>query len=228
MQLETDLLNYARSRRDENGTITEKFLFGATTVRIGLTKDVELGLVLQPYNAVRTRMTDPPGRTWRAGPDVLQVRPKFNIFGNDTYKDPGATAFGIVPFVNIPTARHNGVGAEDVDGGVAFPFAYKFTDKIDIGVMTQFDYIKNDGRPGYHVEYVNSGLASFQLSEQWTTYVEVFTRFNNEGPFHGIVIVGGGFLYKIKDNLQLDFGVNFGVTRASDAINPFIGISKRF
>ena len=42
------------------------------------------------------------------------------------------------------------------------------------------------------------------------------------------MLVGGGFLYKIKDNLQLDFGVNFGVTRASDVINPFIGISRRF
>jgi hypothetical protein len=227
VQTETDIFNYSRSRRDEEGTRTETFLFGATTVRIGLTKDTELGLVLQPLNAVRTRMIDPARTSWSAGPDVLQVRPKINLFGNDTYKDPGAVALGVVPFVNIPTFR-NGVGAEHVEGGVALPVSYKVSDKVDIGAMTQIEFVKNDGRPGYHAEYVNSALVTYQIDSKWSTYMEFYTRFGNEGPFGGIVIVGGGFLYKIKDNLQLDFGVNFGVTRAADAINPFIGISKRY
>lgn len=227
VQLESDLFNYTRPRPDLEGTVTEKFLFGATTFRIGITRNSELGLVLQPYNAVRTRMTEAPGRTWNAGPDVFQIRPKINLWGNDTFEKPGATAFGIVPFLNIPTVR-NGVGSEHVEGGVAFPFAYKVNSTIDIGVMTQFEYIRNESGTGYHAEYVNSGLISYQLNSQWTTYIEVFTRFGNESPLGGIVTVGGGFLYKLTSNLQLDFGVNFGVTRAADTINPFIGLSRRF
>jgi hypothetical protein len=220
-------LNYTRSRPDQDGTVTENFLFGATTVRIGITSNTELGFVLQPYNAVRTRMTETPGRTWNAGPDVFQIRPKINLWGNDTFESPGATAFGIVPFLNIPTVR-NGVGSEHVEGGVAFPFAYKVSRNVDIGVMTQFEYIRNESGAGYHVEYVNSGLVSYQLSSQWTTYFEVYTRFGNESPFGGILIVGGGFLYKLTDNMQLDFGVNFGLTRAADSVNPFVGLSRRF
>ncbi|MCC6889301.1 MAG: transporter [Hyphomicrobiales bacterium] len=226
-QTESDIVNYSRSRRDEEGTYTEKFLFGATTVRIGLTHNAEVALVLQPFNALRTHMIDPRRTTWRAGPDVLQVRSKINFFGNDTYKDPGASALGIIHFINIPTFR-NGVGSEDVEGGVALPFAYKVSDKVDFGAMTQVEFIKNDGRPGYHAEYVNSAVVAYQIDSRWSTYAEVFTRFGNEGPSGDIVVVGGGFMYKLKDNLQLDFGINVGLTRAADAVNPFVGISKRY
>ena len=63
---------------------------------------------------------------------------------------------------------------------------------VDIGVMTQVESIKNESGAGYHVEFVNSGLVSYQLNSQWTTYFEVYTRFGNEGPHGGIVLVGGG------------------------------------
>ena len=37
-----------------------------------------------------------------------------------------------------------------------------------------------------------------------------------------------GVTYKLNKNLQIDGGVNFGVTRAADRLNPFVGISARF
>jgi long-subunit fatty acid transport protein len=40
--------------------------------------------------------------------------------------------------------------------------------------------------------------------------------------------LGAGILYQPKENLQLDAGLNVGVTRASDVINPFVGVTKRF
>jgi hypothetical protein len=32
----------------------------------------------------------------------------------------------------------------------------------------------------------------------------------------------------LDKNLQLDAGINVGITSAADRINPFIGISRRF
>ena len=34
--------------------------------------------------------------------------------------------------------------------------------------------------------------------------------------------------YTVTENLQLDAGVNFGVTSAADRVNPFVGVSTRF
>jgi len=227
VQFEMDLFNYAKSRRDAEGTVTDTFSFMATNIRVGITNDVELGVVLQPSNAIRTRMINPPRTTWNAGPDVLELRAKFNLFGNDTYKEPGAIALALLPFIAIPTFR-NGVGEENVEGGLAVPFAVKLTDKIDLGLMTEFDLKKNSAGSGYHVEYVNTGVMSYEWTDKLSTYGEVATRFGTQDPFGGIVLVGTGVLYKIKKDLQLDVGANFGLTRASDRINPFIGLSARF
>ncbi len=36
------------------------------------------------------------------------------------------------------------------------------------------------------------------------------------------------FTYALTDNVQLDAGVNVGVTSAADRFNPFVGVSSRF
>jgi outer membrane putative beta-barrel porin/alpha-amylase len=115
-----------------------------------------------------------------------------------------------------------------VEGGLAVPFAIKLTDKIDLGFMTEFDLRKNSAGSGYHVEYVNTAVLSYEWTEKLSTYAEVASRFGIQDPLGGIVLVGTGVLYKLNNNLQLDFGANFGLTRASDRINPFIGLSGRF
>jgi long-subunit fatty acid transport protein len=61
-----------------------------------------------------------------------------------------------------------------------------------------------------------------------STYYEVAGRFGTQDPRGDIGILATGMTYKIGKNLQLDGGVNFGVTKAADRINPFVGISARF
>jgi hypothetical protein len=34
--------------------------------------------------------------------------------------------------------------------------------------------------------------------------------------------------YAVTDDIQLDAGVNIGVTRSAEDINPFLGVSWRF
>jgi Putative MetA-pathway of phenol degradation len=227
VQLESDFFNYSLSRPDQDGTVTEKFLFGSTNVRVGITNNTELQFLLQPINAVRTRFKNPAMTTWDAGPDVLEITGKYNFYGNDTFEKPGATALGIIPFIDIPTV-HNGVGGNDVEGGVDVPFAIKLSDKAELELMTEYDFIKNNQGSGYHVEYFNSGSFSYEFTPKFSAYVEVATLFGNEDPSGGIVTIGTGLLYQPNGNTQIDVGSNFGVTPASDRINPFVGLTKRF
>jgi hypothetical protein len=37
-----------------------------------------------------------------------------------------------------------------------------------------------------------------------------------------------GVTYQVGKNLQFDTGINFGVTKAADRFNPFVGVSSRF
>src|SRR5687768_9344774 len=55
VQIETNLFGYTRSRPDEDGAVTDAYDFAISNVRIGVTNDLELSLVWQPYGALRTR-----------------------------------------------------------------------------------------------------------------------------------------------------------------------------
>src|ERR1700758_269876 len=61
-----------------------------------------------------------------------------------------------------------------------------------------------------------------------SSYYEVVGRFGMRDPLGDVVIVATGFSYQAQKNLQFDAGINVGVTRAADRINPFIAISRGF
>ena len=79
---------------------------------------------------------------------------------------------------------------------------------------------------GYHAEYLSSASLSYEWNEKLGTYYEVAARFGTDSG--DVVVLGTGLTYKLTKNLQLDAGVNFGVTSAADRINPFVGLAMRF
>ncbi len=48
----------------------------------------------------------------------------------------------------------------------------------------------------------------------------------DKSPWVGAFDVG--FTYGITDDIQLDAGVNIGVTDSAEDVNPFVGLSWRF
>lgn len=225
LEIESTAFSYLRSSRDRAGKVDDRFGFFATDIRVGILNNFELGVEVEPYNIINSNV---PGIAdeLSTGPDSLALEAKYNVFGNDGFDRPGATAFGILAVVEVPTAQ-NGVSEEDVEGSIAFPFAIRFTKKTELEVMTKYDLIKSEG-PGYHVEFFNSGSYSVDWTEKLSTYFEVATRLGNEDPSGPIAILGLGGAYKPRDDLQLDAGMNIGLTPAADRFNPFVGFAKRF
>jgi Putative MetA-pathway of phenol degradation len=115
-----------------------------------------------------------------------------------------------------------------VEGGVSGLLAIKMSAKTELELMTEYDIVKDEQGSGYHVEYFNSGSYEYEWTSKVSTYFEVATLFGNEDPHGGVVQLGMGILYQPKKNVQFDAGLNVGVTRASDRINPFLGVTKRF
>lgn len=228
IQVETNVFGYARSRPDEQGTVTDTYEVGTTNLRIGLTSNAELSLVWQPYGLVRTREVNPVNVFRQSGIGGLDVRTKINFWGNDSFEKPGATALGLLPFVTLPTDRHNGISPEFVEGGVIVPFAVKLSERFSLGLNAGATWLKEDGTTGYHTEYLSSASLSYEWSDKVSTYYEVAGRFHTEDPRGDVVVLGTGFTYKLSKNVQLDAGVNVGVTPASDRVNPFVGLSTRF
>lgn len=66
------------------------------------------------------------------------------------------------------------------------------------------------------------------MTDKFSTYVEIFTDFTTESDSELVATFDTGVTYLIAENLQLDAGVNIGLTQASDDFNPFVGFSVRF
>lgn len=226
-QIEADIVNYTRQRSEEGTGTVEKFLFGATMMRLGVLDNLEADLLVQPYNVALSKDTQTGRTTRNAGLDVLQARMKWNVYGNDTFNRPGATAFGLIPFANIP-AVNNGVSNNSFEGGLILPFAIRLSEAFDLGVMTEVDVNKNGRGSGYHLESLNSASLGFEIAEGLSSYVELTGRFGAETRLGPLGTINTGILFKIDRNTQFDFGINVGLTRAADGYNPFIGFSKRF
>lgn len=228
VQIETNLFGYSRSRPDADGAVTDTYEFATTNIRIGLTNVAEAGLVWQPHGAVRTRQGDPVSMFRQSGIGSLEFRAKFNLWGNDTFDKAGASALAVLPYVTLPTDRRNGISPEFAEGGVIVPLAVKLSERFGLGLNAGVAYIKNDATTGYHLEYLSSASLAYEWNEKLGTYYEIAARFHTEDPRGDVVVLGTGFTYKLGKNVQLDAGVNFGITSAADRINPFVGVSTRF
>ena len=234
IQIESNILGFARSRPDLDRTVTDAHDYGTTNFRIGLTNWVEFNVLVSPHGVVKTRPFDPEQPRGRvSGSAGIDLRMKFNVWGNDKFEKPGDSAFGILPFITIPTGWQNGINPPGIEVGLILPFSVKLSDRWTLGLNADFFMLRNEieepgVRPGQHFEWQSSASFCFEWTEQLSTYYEVIGRFGARDSRGDIGILATGFTFKISKNLQLDGGVNFGVTKAADRINPFIGISARF
>ncbi|HEV2096546.1 MAG TPA: transporter [Chthoniobacterales bacterium] len=135
--------------------------------------------------------------------------------------------FGVMPFVKIPTNQH-GLGNRAVEGGIIFPLALKLPREFDLGAMTEVDYLRNDESAGYHEEFINSITVSHSIAGRLSGYVEFFSEVSAAGDADWIGTFDFGFTCGVTPNLQLDAGLNVGVTRSADDLNPFVGLSVRY
>ncbi len=162
-------------------------------------------------------------RERKAGLGDLTMRVKLNFWGNDG----GPTAFAIIPFVKIPT-NQNGLGNNATEGGVIFPLAVELPLGWRMGVQTELDINRDANGSGYHPEFINSVTVGHDIIGNLGGYIEFFSLVSTDTGSPWIGTVDMGFMYKVADNIQIDAGVNIGVTTAAEDVNPFVGLSLRF
>lgn len=219
-QFETDLVNYSR---DEvaGGAVGEGFVFNNINLKMGLLNDLDLQVMLENYKLMRATVGGTTAEEKGLGDATLRV--KWNLLGNDG----GPVALGLMPFVKIPTAS-SALGNGKVEGGLIFPVAVALPSDWTMGFMLQWNQMLNSSGSGYHAELVSSATVSRDILGDLGGYVELFSLASAEQGSEWVATADAGLTYGITPNLQLDAGVNVGLTEAADDLNPFLGISARF
>jgi hypothetical protein len=221
-QLEADIFNFTRDHDTAAGADvkTNTLALGAINLKVGLTSRIDFQTVIESYTRVRTHDRIANTRETIAGFGAITSRLKINFWGNDG----GDSAFGLMPFVKWPTNRH-GLGNKSVEGGLIVPFAHALPGGWDLGAMTEIDVVRNESDTGYATDWLNTVTVGHDLIGKLGFYAEL-THLRTRGPAHATFDLG--FTYGVSRHVQLDAGCNLGLTRATEDLTVFTGISTRF
>jgi hypothetical protein len=132
IQIETSLLDFSRDRHNPEGSQeqTDTYTFVETNFKIGILDNADLQFVVSPYIYERFEDQDTMEKKIKRGFGDTTVRLKVNAWGNDE----GTTAFGVMPFVKVPTNGAN-LGHESYESGLILPLAVSLPHEWGMGLM---------------------------------------------------------------------------------------------
>jgi hypothetical protein len=225
-QIELDLVGYTYDRMKTRGAdVTVRTLDVAPfNVKVGLFNNSDLQFIAETFTLQKTTDHTTGRRETISGFGDVGVRWKLNFWGND---GDATTGFGMISFAKFPTSQ-NGLGNGAVEGGVILPFEIKLAKDWDLGMMTEVDYRQNSFNSAYHAEAINTITVAHRIVGTLEGYVEFFSNVSGERNADWIGTFDFGATYKFTPNIQLDAGVNIGVTRSADDVNPFVGLTVRY
>jgi hypothetical protein len=221
-QVEMDLAAYTRERDTRNGADTKasSLSYANLNVKVGLTHNIDLQTVFSVYTLDREDDRVAGTHDRASGFGDITSRLKINLWGNDG----GDTAFALMPYVKWPTNQDH-LGNHSVEGGLIAPLAVSLPGGWGMGLMTEFDVVRNPRDDGYRLDWINSITFSHDIAGNLGGYVELFTQLT-DGP--DLVSFDCGLTYGIGEHVQIDCGANFGLTRATEDYTLFAGIAVRF
>jgi hypothetical protein len=222
-QIEMTFLAYAAERESFEG---EPYEVEASAIlpmilKVGLFNRLDVQLVLEPYNVVRTRLGANELITRGFGDTTLRL--KYNVWGNDE----GATAFAVMPYVKFPTSKE-GLGNSSLEGGLILPLSVALPEDFWLGLTTRFDAVRSRASNDYHPEFINSIAVGHDLVGNLFGYVEFFSAVSTERDASWVGTFDTGLIYTVTHNFQLNAGVNVGLTRSADDWSSFFGMAWRF
>jgi hypothetical protein len=190
-------------------------------LKLGLFNRLDVQLVLEPYNVVRERLGTNELNTRGFGDTTLRL--KYNLWGNDD----GPTAIAVMPYVKLPTSK-DGLGSDSLEGGVILPLSVELPDGCWLGLTTRFGAVRDPAQRDYHAEFVNSIAFGRDLFGNLFGYVELFSAVGTEQEAGWVGTFNTALIYSLTDDVQLNTGVNIGVTRSADDWSAFFGTAWRF
>jgi len=221
-QVEMDLVTYVRDRYTSDHTDVDAFSVAPMNLKVGLTNRIDFQLLLETYNWVRSEDRIDGDVTHSRGFGDVTLRLKTNLWGNDG----GGSAFAVMPFVKLPTSQ-DGLGNDAVEGGLILPFDRGLPWGWGLGGMAEFDAVEDGGGRGHHAEFVQTLTVEHDILGDLAGYAELFSLTSTEADSHWQSTADFGLTYMLTRDIQLDGGVNVGLTRAADDVNPFLGLSFR-
>ena len=223
-QVEMTLVGYSAYKESFEGVMyrLDWWNVGPINLKVGLFNKLDLQLILEPYNHSYEREHG-FSQVTRSGIGDTTVRFKFNCWGNDG----GRTAFALMPYMIFPTSAA-GLGNDNAKGGLIFPFSAALPWDFYLGLSGSIAKARSTDEDRHHTEYTASAALFRSLFGDLEGYVECFNLVSTESGIGRATTFNTGLIYWLTDDLQLNAGVDIGLTTWADDWYAFIGTSWRY
>lgn len=224
-QVEMDFVSHSRDHDTAEGANTrvQSYAVAPINFKLGLWNNVDLQLIVESWNKVKTEDRVAGNITHQSGFGDVTPRLKFNVWGNDG----GSTALALMPFAKIP-CNQDGLGNPAFEGGLIVPLAVELPLGFSLGLMSEFDWLRNEADTRHHPSFIHSATLGHDLIGKLGGYLEFYSEVSTEPGAAWVGTFDFGLTYGLTDNIRLDAGLNLGVTPSADDLNPFVGLSFRF
>jgi hypothetical protein len=218
VQVESSFVEYTRD--SDHGVTTDQFSVFPTTIRLGVLNNFEVDVAFNPYLNSLTHGAIPSHR--QQGTDDTQIRGTVNLWGNDG----GSTADGAFAFVSLPTGS-GGFGSHYVAGGACLPVAFQLPAGFAGGAMIECDVTRNASNDGYGVNFLHTLSIEHDLLPHLAGYVEYAGIAPVSLQRTYLAVFDTGLTYALADNLQVDMGINIGLSSHASDYTLFTGLTFR-
>lgn len=216
VQLEMDFTSTTRNRRD--GVRTVVWEVAPFNLRLGLTRTVELGVLVTPWQRETAQARVGP-REKRFGFGDATVRGKLNFAGNDG----GPWAWGLMADRKLPTAS-GGFSHGKCEGALTLPVAFELGGGWGGGAMTSVERRDTGGGQDRAV-WGNTVTVGHGITEKLGGFGELTSAAGDGAP---VATYNGGLTYRVARGVQVDGGGNLGLSRGAPDVQFFAGIARRF
>ncbi len=207
-QVESSLWAFAKDGSDETWTL------GEMNLKAGLTPATDLQLVLRPWISERT-----DGGGTAEGFGDIEVRLKWNLWGNDSGKSAGA----LMPYASIPT--HTAVSGGEWEGGLIFPVSLDLTETLGLGFQVETARVWNADDAEHDWDILHSAVLGVSLTEELAAFIE-YVGVAGDGRYEATGYLG--LTWAAAENVQWDIAAGVGLNDAAEDFSIAQGITLRF
>ena len=219
VQVELSFLAYTHD--DESSEHVDAWTVFDTNLKLGLLNNVDVQFVFGTYSEEEVDPRGAPSETLRGFGDV-QVRVKINLWGNDG----GNTAFGIMPFLKIPTNTE--LSNQHGEGGVIFMLGWDVAETWGLGFQAEVDFVYDEDDDDYDTELAHTVVLGFDVLGPVGAYIEYIGVASSDTDSDYQAIFSSGLTYEVNENMVLDVGTQAGLSNTADDVTVFAGVTRRF
>jgi hypothetical protein len=222
-QVEAGIADGAFQR--QGGIETDAWSFGDLEVRRGLTSTLEAEVTWTPYATVRVHDRATGARFRDSGSGDLGLALRQNL------RNPDGSAFSVAvqPYVTAPTGA-DGIGAGKWAGGVLVPIGADLGGGAGLALTPELDIVADADGAGAHLAWsgvigVSRGLGAVTLAaDVWAQLDDDPAGASTQASFD----LSAAWRPAALKDIQLDVGVNLGLTADTPDVEILAGLAKRF